>query len=169
MYKIAITGPESTGKSTLCEQLAEHYNTAFVPEFSREYLNKKNGKYSENDLTEILNGQLKLENSQVSKANKYLFCDTDPLVIWIWSKVKYGKVDLKIEKELSNHKYDLYLLTYPDLPWEEDSLRESEEKLTELFDLYLNKLQELGFPFKIVSGVGVNRLKTAITAIDESI
>jgi len=165
MYKIAITGPESTGKTVLAKQLARHYKTEWVPEYSREFLGHTNGKYSENDLATILKGQVDAESRMISKANKFLFCDTDPLVIWIWSKVKYGSVNRKIENALNDHKYDLYLLTYPDLPWEKDELRESEGRLFELFDLYHNKLKTMKLPFEIISGSGTNRLQCAVNAL----
>ena len=166
MFKIAITGPESTGKTALAKQLADQYKTIWVPEYSRKFLEKTNGLYSEKDLIPILNGQLESEKEFASRVNKFLFCDTDPLVIWIWSKVKFGQVDLEIEKALQNHKYDFHLLTYPDLPWEEDKLRESEGQLDELFEMYLNKLKELGRSYAVISGTGSDRLKCAIDALN---
>ena len=166
MLKIAITGPESTGKTALAEQLANHYKTVWVPEYAREYLEKTNGFYSEKDLLLILEGQIDVENRQNTKAIKFLFCDTDPLVIWIWSKVKYGRIDQKIEDALHDYKYDFYLLTKPDIPWEKDDLRESEGKLVELFEMYLKKLTELGHPFAVISGSGKDRLNYAIDALN---
>jgi NadR type nicotinamide-nucleotide adenylyltransferase len=166
MFKIAITGPESTGKTALAEQLADHYNTIWVPEYSRKYLEKTNGLYSEKDLVHILEGQIEAENEQLTKVNRFLFCDTDPLVIWIWSKVKFGRVDQRIEKALKDHHYDFYLLTYPDLPWEKDELRESEGRLNDLFEMYLQKLKELGRPYAVIPGSGNDRLKGAIDVLD---
>ena len=166
MFKIAITGPESTGKTALAEQLADHYKTVWVPEYSREYLEKTNGLYSEKDLLPILEGQINAETKMVSKADKFLFCDTDPLVIWIWSKVKFGHVDKQIEKALKDHQYDFYLLTQPDIPWEKDKLRESEGRLNELFEMYLKKLTELGHPYAVISGSGSDRLNCAFEALN---
>jgi NadR type nicotinamide-nucleotide adenylyltransferase len=165
MYKIAITGPESTGKTTLAKQLAEHYNTVWVPEYSRVFLKKTTGKYTEKDLVQILNGQLDIEKNLIEKANKFLFCDTDPLVIWIWSMVKYGYVDPQIENALKNHNYDFYLLTYPDLPWENDEFRESENRLTDIYKIYLEKLNALKYPYEVISGNGNSRLKSAINIL----
>jgi NadR type nicotinamide-nucleotide adenylyltransferase len=165
MYKIAITGPESTGKTTLTKQLAEHYKTVWVPEYSRNFLEKTKGNYTEKDLVQILNGQLEIEKNLIKRANKFLFCDTDPLVIWVWSKVKYGRVDPQIENAIENHKYDFYLLTYPDLPWKNDELRESEGQLIALFNIYFEKLKSLEYPFKVISGNGNDRLKSAINAL----
>lgn len=166
MLKIAITGPESTGKTALAQHLAEHYDTVWVPEYSRNYLKKTNGLYSEKDLTHILKGQIDAENEQCTKANRFLFCDTDPLVIWIWSKVKFGSVSQKIEEALRNHTYDFYLLNYPDLSWEKDELRESEGRLNELFEMYLQKLKQLGSPYAVISGIGNDRLTCAIEVLN---
>jgi len=167
MFKIAITGPESTGKTVLAKQLADQYETIWVPEFSRKYLKKTKGVYREKDLYTILMGQIKAEIKMSSKANKFLFCDTDPLVIWIWSKVKFRQVDEQIEKTLHEHPYDFYLLTSPDLVWKKDELRESEGQLNELFEMYLNKLNELGRSYAVVSGKGPDRLKCAIGVLDK--
>ena len=166
MLKIAITGPESTGKTALAKQLADHYSTDWVPEYSRKYLERTKGSYSEKDLVHILEGQINAENKLDPKANDFLFCDTDPLVIWVWSKVRFGKVDQRIEDALHEHKYDFYLLTKPDLLWEKDDLRESEGKLNELFDIYLKKLTELGHPYAVIKGRGSDRLKCAIEALE---
>jgi NadR type nicotinamide-nucleotide adenylyltransferase len=166
MFKIAITGPESTGKTALAEQLADHYNAVWVPEYSRKYLEKTNGLYSEKDLVHILEGQIEAENQMITKASEILFCDTDPLVIWIWSKVKFGRVDERIEEALRDHPYDFYLLTSPDLPWERDELRESEGRLNDLFEMYLQKLKELGRRYAVISGSGNDRLKGAIDVVD---
>lgn len=167
MFKIAITGPESTGKTVLAKQLADHYKTIWIPEYSRKYLEKADGLYLEKDLFKILKGQINAEIELASKANKFLFCDTDPLVIWIWSQVKYASVDQRIEKILQDHHYDFYLLTSPDLAWQKDELRESEGQLNELFEMYLNKLNDLGRSYAIISGSGTDRLECAIVAIDK--
>ena len=79
--------------------------------------------------------------------------------------VKYGRVNPQIENALVNHKYDFYLLTYPDLPWEKDVLRESEGQLTELFNLYLKKLEILHYPFKIIAGNGEKRMQDAVSIL----
>ena len=59
--KVAIIGPESTGKSTLCTQLAAHYQTLWVPEYAREYLETKGTSYTYDTLLEIAKGQVSSE------------------------------------------------------------------------------------------------------------
>ena len=164
--KIAITGPESTGKSLLAEQLAAHYHTAWVPEYAREYLEKLGQQYEEEDILLIAQGQLDHEAIQLKKATNYLFCDTEMLVTKIWSEVKYYRCDPWILHTLENHRYDLYLLCDIDLPWQYDPLREHPFQRQFLFDLYFNELKNRRFPYTLVYGTGNNRLQSALKAIE---
>ena len=165
MVKIAITGPESTGKTTLAKNLAKQYKTVWVPEYARNYLENTKGVYCQSDLHPILQGQLALEKEKEKKAVRFLFCDTDPLVIWVWSMVKYKQVDPRIEAILQHHTYDLYLLTYPDLPWENDPLRENENRLIAIFEIYLKKLKTLGYQYAIISGKDEMRKQKAVNEL----
>ena len=165
--KIAITGPESTGKSVLSSQLAEHYNTVWVPEFSREYLEGIGRLYVEQDILEIARGQLKNEKAALEKANVFLFCDTELIVTKIWSEVKYQRCDPWILDNIRNHGYDLYLLCDIDLPWEYDPLREHPGQRPFLFDCYTRELENTGRLYYVVSGYGADRLNHAISIIDQ--
>jgi NadR type nicotinamide-nucleotide adenylyltransferase len=166
VLRIAITGPESTGKSELAKQLAAYYQTVFVPEFAREYLSKLGRSYVFEDIVTIAKGQLELEDSLAEKAEKILFCDTDLLVTKIWSIYKYGKCDAWIEEKVKSHRYDLYLLCGIDLPWTQDPLRENPGQREELFGLYLKELQQLKVKFAIISGLDERRLRNAILAME---
>lgn len=168
IHRISITGPESTGKSELAASLAIHFNTAWVPEYAREYLIRLGRPYVQSDLLRIAEGQIERENLKTRDAGEYLFCDTDPLVIKIWSNFKYGSCDNRIESMVREHAYDLYLLCDIDLPWVEDPLREHPGRRKELFDLYLDELSKLGRPFGIIRGIGAERLNNAISTIKNS-
>jgi NadR type nicotinamide-nucleotide adenylyltransferase len=165
MKKIAITGPESTGKSTLARELARIFQTTWVPEYAREYLLDLGRPYEEGDILEIARGQLKTEEKLMNEASRLLFCDTDFLVTRIWSVVKYGRSDPWIDKKVVEHRYDLYLLCNIDLPWEFDPLREHPDKRLMLFDLYHRELINRGFPFAIVSGEGAARTAMAVDLV----
>lgn len=166
MIKVAITGPESTGKSWLAENLARHYNTIWVPEYAREFLNQTGGEYTYDDILKIAEGQYKNENQLLEKANRLLFSDTEFLVTRIWCEVKYGKVHPWIEEMAVSHRYDLYLLCDIDLPWEYDPLREHPEMRQLLYDKYKVALDALNVNYSVVSGSGDNRLKNAIEFVD---
>ncbi len=167
--RIAITGPESTGKSWLAEKLAERYQTAWVPEYAREYLAEINRPYVREDILIIAAGQLDQETKAMKAASGFLFCDTELLVAKIWSEVKYDFCDPWILNKLETHVYDLYLLCNIDLPWEYDPLREHPDRRQFLFDLYYNELTKRKFPFSVVSGTGNARLQIAVNMIEELI
>ncbi|MEI7663203.1 MAG: ATP-binding protein [Bacteroidota bacterium] len=166
ILKIAITGPESTGKSMLAEQLAAYYHTAWVPEYAREYLEELGRPYEEKDIVMIAKGQLERESAQMQQASGYLFCDTEMVVTQIWSEVKYKRCDPWILDAVENHRYDLYLLCDIDLPWQYDPLREHPDQRQFLFDLYHNELSRRNFPFVVIRGTGEARLKNGCAVIE---
>ncbi|WP_057937140.1 AAA family ATPase [Algoriphagus resistens] len=162
--RILILGPESTGKSTLAFDLANHFGEPWVPEFAREYLEHLGREYRYEDMVKIGKGQVNLEDKLAEKAEKYLFCDTDLRVIHIWSAHRFGKTDPWVLEQIKQRKYDLILLTATDLPWEPDPLREYPElEMREYFlDLYKKLAEDSGFPHFLVSGNRDERLQEAI-------
>lgn len=167
--RILILGPESTGKSTLAEDLATYFGEPWVPEFAREYLEKIDRPYRFEDLVEIGKGQVLLEDQQAEKAKNFLFCDTDLRVIHIWSEHRFGKTDPWVLGEINRRTYDLILLTDTDLPWEPDPLREYPELEMRqyFFEKYRKLAEQSGSPYLIVSGDREKRLKKAIQAVDK--
>ncbi|MEM7511705.1 MAG: ATP-binding protein [Bacteroidota bacterium] len=166
LRKIAIVGPESTGKSLLSQQLADHFQTAWVEEYAREFLNQLGREYQQADLIDIAKGQLALEEERAIEANSFLFCDTNLLVIKVWSEFVFGGVDPWLLENMKLGTYDLHLLTDIDLPWEEDPLREHPYRRKELFDIYRKELLSAGVPFEIVSGKGPDRITSALKALE---
>ncbi|HHP7242489.1 MAG TPA: AAA family ATPase [Cyclobacteriaceae bacterium] len=165
--KIAIIGPESTGKSTLSESLASVFNTEWVPECARIYLNQIKRPYKKEDLTEIAKEQIKLEEDRMLKANHLLISDTNLIVIKVWSDYKYGHTDPWILENLSQRHYDYYLLTNIDLPWQDDPQREHPHLREYFFLIYLNYLKDNGLPFDVVSGTESKRLQNAQQVINQ--
>ena len=163
MLKIAITGPESSGKTTLSQALSEHFKVPFIPEFAREYLEKTNGKYEQLDLDTIAQGQLK---SLLSSENNIVICDTDFSVLEIWSQYKYKKVSELINKLVAEDLFDLHILCSPDIPWEADILRENPNSREQLFELYTASLNKHSKNFIVVNGSPKNRIKKSLVAID---
>jgi NadR type nicotinamide-nucleotide adenylyltransferase len=166
--KIAVVGPESTGKSALCNALAHHYKTNWVPEMARIFLEHLNRKYTYDDLSDIAHLQLKKEDELFEKSKKVLICDTNLIVIHVWSNFKFGKTASWIINEIESRNYNLHLLTNVDLPWEFDDLREHPTKRIELFMHYQQALHEFKIPYYIVSGIAQERLKNALQIISEN-
>ncbi len=181
--KIVIIGPESTGKSTLCQQLANHYGTLWCPEYAREYLLTHGTAYTYNDLLTIAKGQIALEDEYISKAvhqwkmqntklkNPLLFVDTDMYVMKVWCEYVFGKCHSYILEKIAERKCDLYLLCNIDLPWVKDELREYPdlESRTELLSIYKDILVNQNIPWAVVSGNYEERLQTAIKGINNTL
>ncbi len=166
LKRIAITGPESTGKSSLCRYLAKHYHTSWVEEYARKYIDDLNRPYDLDDIVEIAKGQLVNENQIAKKTKELLFCDTELIVTKIWSEHKFGVCPEWILNSIKNHKYDLYLLCNVDLEWEPDPQREHPHLRQHFFDLYKQELKKREYNFGIVSGKGDERLQNAINLIN---
>ena len=196
LKRIVIIGPESTGKSTLCRQLAEHYQALWCPEFAREYLLKHGMNYSYEDLLTIAKGQIELEDKYEEEVRKserteerkhfsndmnadfglsdlqtsrLLFIDTDMYVMKVWCEFVFGKCHQFILDQIKKRKYDLYLLCNVDLPWVKDELREYPdlERRQQLYSIYRNMLNQQSVPWIDISGTYEERLGTAIAAVDK--
>lgn len=174
MKKIVILGPESTGKSTLCEQLAAHYKTIWVREYAREYLLEHGMQYSFEQLYNIANGQLRAEEDAVNylaqeKKQLPLFIDTDMYVMKIWSEIVFNKCDNRVLTHIARRKYDLYLLCDTDLPWIKDELREYPDlkQRQKIYQFYLDAMVNQHVTWTSISGSYEERLKKAVKAVDE--
>lgn len=165
MLRVAITGPESTGKSTLSAMLAQHFQTVWVPEFARTYIGSLDRPYTLSDLEKIALGQLKAVEEALPKANQVLFCDTELLVIKIWSEHAFGACPAWILEELVRQPYDLYLLLNVDLPWEPDPQREHPELREYFYGWFKAELRQYGFPFVEVAGSRELRLERAVAEV----
>ncbi|SKB31575.1 AAA family ATPase [Maribacter arcticus] len=172
ILKVVLFGPESTGKTTLSEQLARYYNTVWVPEYAREYLqdkwNDERKTCEPHDLLPIAEGQMRLENELTKKASKILICDTDLLETKVYSEAYYiGNCDPILEKYALENTYNLYLLTYIDIPWEADDLRDKPGEREEMFSYFKGTLEKYGKNFITLKGNKKTRLEKAINHIDQ--
>ena len=172
MHKIVIIGPESTGKSTLCSQLAEHYQTLWCPEYAREYLETNGMNYTYDDLLIIAKGQIELEDKTLSIVDgrpSTVFIDTDMFVMKVWCEFAFGKCHTWILNQAAIRKYDLYLLCNVDLPWIKDNLREYPDLKTrdKLYHFYKDIMVNQSVPWVDINGSYAERLQTAINAVDK--
>ena len=167
---IVITGPESSGKTTLASQLSDFWKIPLVPEVARGYLEAKDS-YLQPDLLEMAKLQLRQELAVLSDSPAKIVCDTDLLVIMIWSEVKYGQCDPWIYTAFENNisrqsSSRSYYLCDPGIPWQADRLRENPDNRDELFDLYLQKLKEYGLDHRIVKDNPQQRLEQVLNSSD---
>lgn len=166
MIRIAVTGPESTGKSSIVKQLAKHYLGSIVPEYAREYLTNLNRFYTARDVETIARKQIEL-NDALPSNSKIIFYDTDILVCRIWMEVVFGSCPDWLIAESRNQNYSHTLLMNIDILWEPDPLREHPHLREEIFTRYKTALIEDQRPFTIISGVNEARFENAKNAIDE--
>ncbi|WP_090226977.1 AAA family ATPase [Lutibacter maritimus] len=172
LIKVVLFGPESTGKTTISKMLARHYNTVWVQEYAREYLqdkwNNKRELCAGSDQLPIAYGQIKLENSLAKKAEKLQICDTDLLETVVYFENYYDKtVDPELKKAALSNKYDLYLLTYIDTTWEADDIRENPHHRLEMFKTFEAELIKYNKPYILLKGNLDTRLKIATKQIDK--
>ncbi|HEV2355662.1 MAG TPA: ATP-binding protein [Puia sp.] len=181
LRKVVVIGPESTGKSTLCAALAEHFQTSWVPEYAREYLELHGPAYTYETLTVIARGQLAAEDAAVAALKQQtvytaaaqpakdslLFIDTDMYVMKVWSEFVFGRCEIRVLDEIARRRYDLYLLCKTDLPWAGDAIREYPDKATRdrLYHIYKDLLVNQSTPWAEIGGQAGERLQAAIDAV----
>jgi len=183
MKKVVVIGPESTGKSSLCEELAQHFDTVWCPEFAREYLLTNGKEYEYDDLLTIAKGQLAMEDEYLLTAATYnklakdspfsneplLFIDTDMYVMKVWYEYVFGKCEHWILEQIVKRKYDLYLLCNVDLPWVQDELREypNLEIRQKLYHIYKDIMINQSVSWVDISGDYEARRLKAIAAVEK--
>ncbi len=164
--KIVLTGPESTGKTTLALRLAKEFNTVMVPEFGREYMANLKRPYTYTDIEIIAKTQLIMGDEILKEANRFLFFDTHLIILKIWFLLRFNEYPEWVDEELRKKNIDLFLLCNYDLPWEPDPLRENGGEMRRiLFNLYKSELEYYNYPFFIISGNSEERFRNAGNAI----
>jgi nicotinamide riboside kinase len=167
--RIAITGPESTGKTALTEYLANHYGANKVSEYSREFFKDREYQYDKNDLITIAKEQLKNEELISSLSERLIICDTDLISIGIWSKIVFESIPDWIESKMKEHIYDLYLLCNLDVEWIPGPLRNNKNDRHYIYKQFVNELDKYNFNYRIISGNGAIRFNNAVNFVDEFI
>ena len=167
MLKVAILGPESTGKTALAEQLASYFQSPWVREYAREYVEKLVVPYTYEDVCNIAIKQIEQEKDYANLTTifEYIFFDTDLIITKVWFSYRFGTVPDFLTEQLNSGYFDLYLLCYPDLPWEPDPVREHGEDREFFFSLYKKEIEQTEKPYVIVTGIGSERLQNALALI----
>ncbi len=167
--KIVVTGPESSGKSKLCEQLAAHFNAIWIPEFARIYLEGHGPKYDFQLLLKMEKMHLRHQQEFLKDQPKIVFLDTDLINYLVWEKLVFNKQHKWLREAAEKESGHRYLITYPDLPWEADPLREHPKEGMLIFDHHLREVANRSRPYRVVKGRGDKRLQNAIIITEELI
>ena len=157
--RVAILGAESSGKSTLAEALARHYKTLWVPEYLREFVDVHGRVPDEEDQYPIARTQMQREDAAAAQANRFLFCDTTPLMTALYSRWYWDRVDVQLEQLEQRHDYAFTIVTAPDGPWQPDGLqRESEEVRQRVHQQVIERLRERAIDHLLVEGSLAQRM-----------
>lgn len=160
---IVITGAESTGKSTLTKALAKYFDSPYIPELAREYVEKLERNYNYKDVEKIARMQVeqfsKLQNTDVP----YIFIDTWLLNTKVWFEEVFQKSPDWLIPEIREIKVDLYLVCDIDLPWIYDPVRENGGKKRKfLQNKYIENINEFKFRYEMVKGKNEERFQNAL-------
>lgn len=168
MLKIAVIGPESTGKSELSRELARYYQVPWIPEYARDYVENLHREYTFDDVLLIAQHQIKQEKELESNdVLPMVFLDTDLIITKVWFQFCYHQVPDIVNNHLQHHSVDFYLLCFPDLPWEEDPVREHKEDREMFYEWYKSEIELLNRPYVIVRGEGDDRTRNAILGLND--
>jgi len=163
---IVLTGPESTGKSELGKVLSAHFSIPYVPEYARWYLENLGKHYDYRRLQRLARLHKSYQQSQLPAAGPVLL-DTDLINYYLWSQVVFGSVDPWLKHALEAEGHHRYLLTYPDLPWQADPLREHPHDRLALFQRHEKEISSRKRPYRIIRGSGADRCENAIQAVSD--
>lgn len=163
---IVITGAESTGKSSLAEALANHFEVPFIPEYARDYIQDLKEEYTYNDVELIARKQREQLKESLKLKEPIIILDTWLLITKIWFEVVFNSVPNWIENEIKNTNIDLFLVCDIDLPWIPDDVRENGgESRALLQQKYMDEIEKYNYKYKTIRGNGMARVENAIQAI----
>lgn len=166
LVTVALTGAESTGKTTLAAALADHFNTEWVAEYLRIFVDQNGEVPKEQDVYAIAGGHLQLKAYHIRRARRVIILDTDLVTTCVYQRRFFGHCPALIEQLAQTHRADLYLLTQPDFPWKPDGIQRSGPKERSLVHRLLRlELEQLKLPFVRVSGSRDERRATGIEAV----
>ena len=168
MFRIAILGPESTGKTMLAEQLANHFQSPWVPEYAREYVENLLVPYTYSDICNIALTQIEKEKEVEEQTSQsgYIFFDTELIITKVWFSYRFGKIPDFLTDQLNTGFFDLYLLCFPDLPWIPDTVREHGHDRDFFFQWYKKEIEQTGKPYIIIKGIGNHRFENALEGLN---
>jgi nicotinamide riboside kinase len=168
MFKVVVTGPESTGKTEICKFLSASFDATFIPEYAREYIASLNRPYNFEDVEKIARVQVNQLRQHQKEELPILFLDTYLIITKVWFREVHGLIPDWIDKRLEEAGIDLFILCYHDIDWIPDPLRENPGTRREfLYESYLEEIKQLGRPCEIIRGSGAERFNRARLAVEK--
>lgn len=168
--RVAILGGESSGKTTLAAALAAHYRTLWVPEYLREFTETHGRPPLEAEQIGVARTQLERERQAWRQATDFLFCDTTPLMIAIYSDFCFGTVDAELARLERQHGYDFTIVTAPDIAWVADGLQRASDQVRQaIHQAVVGRLQAAGTPFLLVCGSLEQRLRQTVSYLKNGV
>lgn len=166
VIRVVLTGSESTGKTMLARQLADHYSAELAPEFVRDFATRKGAPVEFADTDDIACGQIALEEEHGARAATLLIQDTDLLSTVVYSGHYYGQCPDWIRDAARDRLPNLYLLLEVDVPWIADEVRDRENRREEMQQLFRAAIASSGAPYQVIRGSWAERFQRAREAID---
>lgn len=166
---IAVVGPESTGKTELCQALAAAFGCPWIAEYARTYVENLDRPYTYADVEQIARTQIvELRQKQnQSPQGGLLLVDTDLIITKVWFAHVFGQMPTWLDRAIADEQIDLYLLCQPDIAWQYDPVRENGHLRQFLYDWYKREIEQTGTPYAEIGGVGHARTQNAIDAIEK--
>jgi HTH-type transcriptional regulator, transcriptional repressor of NAD biosynthesis genes len=171
--RVCVVGAESTGKTTLSEDLAAHYRTCRVPEYGREYSELKlaaEGRYDfrSEEFAHIAARQCETEDEAARRADRILICDTDAFTTSVWHRRYMGARSPEVEGIAARHRRpDLYILTDIGTPFVQDGTRDGEHVRGWMHETFVAELRAQRRFYRCVSGTRGERLRQSVGYIEE--
>jgi nicotinamide riboside kinase len=168
LIRIVVTGPESTGKTSISDFLANHFNAVWIPEYARYYISSLRNKYDYSDIEKIARKQIEDYHNYSDTESGIVIFDTWLIITKIWFVEVFKRYPDWLNNAINTLRIDLYLICSPDIPWEPDIVRENGgDARLYLFDRYCEEILKLGCAYSIISGTGEARMQSALKAIED--
>jgi NadR type nicotinamide-nucleotide adenylyltransferase len=167
MLRIAIIGPESTGKTVLAQGLSKHFDAPWIPEYARSYVEKLQRPYNFDDVCTIARKQIELETTSEQGGCEFVFFDTDLIITKVWFEYCYKTCPDFVVDRLNKGFFDLYLLCMPDLDWLPDPVREHGDDRDFFFEWYKKEIERIHKPYILVSGQGNSRIEAVVSILSD--
>lgn len=168
--RVVVVGAESTGTTTLARALADHYQTVWVPEYGREYAERKTARgdavWVGDEFIHIAAEQCRREDEAARHAMGILVCDTDALATALWYERYIGNESRAVKAIADAQRPRVYILTGDEIPFVQDGTRDGEHIRHDMHAAFIKALAAQKHPSVLVTGSHEQRMRQAVAFID---